>query len=235
MRGWNAMKDKEQNVFNTFLNNINTDCEDGKYSCNCIDKEKQIKEMASDIYYAIKKECKLNTYGHCNDCEFNVPENTNEIDCQSYLVSKILSQMNYRKLPEDSVVLSKKELDELYNDKLRSMYKDAYDTAYDSLRADLEKGKAIVLSENSVVLSKEEYEKLKSRADNKCRYDCDLIDMPDFEREKTLIEKTSKETAEKILKDIMFCIDINDCNKNEILILNLCKMLAKQFGVEIKD
>ena len=45
----------------------------------------------------------------------------------------------------------------------------------------------------------------------------------------------SKETAEKILKDIMFCIDINDCNKNEVLILNLCKMLAKQFGVEVEE
>lgn len=45
----------------------------------------------------------------------------------------------------------------------------------------------------------------------------------------------SKNTAEKILKDIMFCIDINDCNKNEMLILNLCKMLAKQYGVEIKE
>lgn len=45
----------------------------------------------------------------------------------------------------------------------------------------------------------------------------------------------SKETAKKILKDIMFCIDINDCNKNEMLILNLCKMLAKQFGVEVEE
>jgi hypothetical protein len=48
-------------------------------------------------------------------------------------------------------------------------------------------------------------------------------------------KEASKKTAEKILKDIMFCIDINDCNKNEMLILNLCKMLAKQYGVEIKE
>jgi hypothetical protein len=71
------------------------------------DKE-MIEEMARDIYYAIQKECKLNTCGHCNDCEFNVPENTNEIDCQSYLVSKILTQMNYRNC-KDKVVLTREE------------------------------------------------------------------------------------------------------------------------------
>lgn len=71
--------------------------------------KKQIEEMAKDIYHAITKECRLNTYGHCNDCEFNVPENTNEIDCQSYLISKILRRLNYRKLPKNAVVI---DLDE---------------------------------------------------------------------------------------------------------------------------
>ena len=67
------------------------------------DKEKQIEEMAKDVHYAITKECKLNTVGNCNDCEFNVPENDG-IHCQNYLVSKILAQLNYRKLPKDARV-----------------------------------------------------------------------------------------------------------------------------------
>ena len=88
------------------------------------------------------------------------------------------------------------------------------------------------LPEDSVVLSREEYEKLKSRADNKCRYDCDLIDMPDFEREKTLIEKTSKEMVEKI---VTFLDDYCDCD-SAYLVEQLKEYLAKeQFGVEIKE
>ena len=44
------------------------------------------------------------------------------------------------------------------------------------------------ISENFVVLTKEEYEKLKSLANDKCHYSCDLIDFPDFEIERKKYE-----------------------------------------------
>ena len=100
------------------------------------------------------------------------------------------------------------------------------------------------LPKDSVVLSREEYEKLKSRADNKCRYDCDLIDMPDFEREKTLIEKTRKETAEKILKLVDNKLDLY---RNGVIggslydsgyqsaIYDIKRTIKELFNVEIKE
>jgi hypothetical protein len=75
-------------------------------------KDKIIEEMAKDIHYAITKECDLNTRGHCYKCEFNTRE-SNGIDCQTKLVAKILTKLNYRKLPKDSVVLSKEEYEKL--------------------------------------------------------------------------------------------------------------------------
>ena len=74
-----------------------------------IDFSERIEGIAEDISYAIKKECKLNTCGTCNGCEFNVAENTKEIDCQSYLVAKVLMQMNYRKIQYGTVVFTRKE------------------------------------------------------------------------------------------------------------------------------
>lgn len=95
-----------------------------------------------------------------------------------------------------------------------------------------EKAKKIydmLLPEDSVVLSREEQDKLYNKGFNDGKEFAEKFYKP------LVRAKSSKETAEKILNDIMFCIDINDCNKNEMLILNLCKMLAKQFGVEIKE
>ena len=89
-----------------------------------------------------------------------------------------------------------------------------------------EKDNCRIIDKDDVVISKEEYEKITK-------------ELVSEQRAKEIAQEyfgiVRKETAEKILKDIMFCIDINDCNKNEMLILNLCKMLAKQFGVEIKE
>ena len=59
------------------------------------------------------------------------------------------------------------------------------------------------IPENAVVLTREEYEKLKSLANNHCKY-CHLMDLPDFETEKIVRDTTRKETAEKFaerLKD----------------------------------
>ena len=52
------------------------------------------------------------------------------------------------------------------------------------------------IPEGSVVLTKEEHEKLKSLANNHCKY-CHLMDLPDFETEKIVRDTTRKETAEK--------------------------------------
>lgn len=92
------------------------------------------------------------------------------------------------------------------------------------------------INENEVVISEEEYERLL-KEETLCEHlgnDVDVKLRYIYELEGKVAQERN-ETAEKILKDIMFCIDINDCNKNEMLILNLCKTLARQFGVEIKE
>lgn len=58
----------------------------------------------------------------------------------------------------------------------------------------------ILIPEDAVVLTKEEYEELKSLANNHCKY-CHLMDLPDFETEKIVRDTTRKETAEKFAKE----------------------------------
>lgn len=90
--------------------------------------------------------------------------------------------------------------------------------------------------QDSVVLSREEYESLKARADDKCKYDCWLIeDVPDFEVEKDIKTQSSKETAEKILD--LLVPDCKACDENWhrgclCLRATLAEKIAKQFGVE---
>lgn len=52
------------------------------------------------------------------------------------------------------------------------------------------------IPENAVVLTNEEYDKLKSLAKGHCEY-CYLMDLPDFESERMVRDTTRKETAEK--------------------------------------
>lgn len=90
------MKDKEQNVFDTLSSGVNTKYEDGKYSCNCIDKEKQIEEMAQYVK------------------GYLYPLDNNSIENCRILASALISQ-GWIKPSKDSVVLSREEYDELIN------------------------------------------------------------------------------------------------------------------------
>lgn len=105
------------------------------------------------------------------------------------------------------------------------------------------------LSEDSVVLSKEEYEKLqKTISDLKC----DKFDLKNEISEKdnkiALLEETidcikfnvgfaRKETAREILREIRgyYPVDLEHCDKGEAFILELCYELANKYGVEIKE
>ena len=120
------------------------------------------------------------------------------------------------------------------------------------------KGKRFVaVPEGSVVLDRQEHQKycaykiiepqIKGCLDRERKLEKQIAELEEQRDKQAYIaeeliqekhrwtEQARKETAEKILKDIMFCIDINDCNKNEMLIFNLCKMLAKQYGVEVEE
>ena len=68
------------------------------------DKEKQIEEMAKVIEKTIQTECLLNNNGHCSDCKF-IGKDTYEYQCQSLLVSTVLYNAGYRKVPDGAVVL----------------------------------------------------------------------------------------------------------------------------------
>ena len=201
--------------------------------------DKIIEEMAKDIYYAIQKECKLNTYGHCNDCEFNVPKNTNEIDCQSYLVSKILSQMNYQKLPEDSVVLTREEYE-----RIKSLY-------------DTQKGAIMTSSIGDLPLTVESLRKAVDEITRLINVQTELQefnvkyynDAKDLRRE---LKQARKETAREILDEfnnflpdratsnIVIKKDSLEDVRKALTVLaqayhDKTQELAKQYGVEIKE
>ena len=66
------------------------------------------------------------------------------------------------------------------------------------------------MEENAVVLTKEEYEKFKSLANDKCKY-CYLMDLPDFESEKIVRDTTRKETAEEFAEKLK--ADVSEDNE----------------------
>ena len=93
------MKDKKQNVFDTLSSGVNTKYEDGKYSCNCIDKEKQIEEMRIQRKIEMTRDISNGISG-----------------VLAYEIQKLaehLISLNYVKLPEDSVVLSREEYEKV--------------------------------------------------------------------------------------------------------------------------
>lgn len=137
-----------------------------------MDKQKQmIKQLRKDLCNGY---CGYET---CGDC---YGENDSYIGCTG--MAERLYDVGYRKIPENAVVLTQSEKQKL----LHEMYEQG---SFDAL-ADLSK-------EGKVVLTVEEYKKLESLARDKCHYDCDLIDYPDFEIEKKLRDNVRKETAVK--------------------------------------
>ena len=100
-----------------------------------MDREKQIEEMAKDVCENVnRKMCADGTCPQTWNCPYN---NT---------MAKILIEQGYRKINDNEVVISKEEKQKL----LKEMYEQG---KFDAI-ADLEK-------EGKVVISKEEYERLK--------------------------------------------------------------------------
>ena len=62
------------------------------------------------------------------------------------------------------------------------------------------------IPDGAVVLTREEYEKLKSLAKGHCEY-CYLMDLPDFESERLVRDTTRKETAEKFAEKLFDFLD----------------------------
>ena len=71
-----------------------------------------IKEMAKEIAKTLFDDCLLNNGGHCEDCECN-REETKEYDCQSYLVAKKILEKYQPKIPENAVVLTRGQYEEV--------------------------------------------------------------------------------------------------------------------------
>lgn len=72
--------------------------------------KKQIEEMAKEIGRVLYDECLINR-GHCDYCECKNKE-TDEYDCQNWLVAKKLLEKYQPKIPEDSIVVKKSILKE---------------------------------------------------------------------------------------------------------------------------
>lgn len=162
---------------------------------------------------------------------------------EGYWIAQKLIEHYQPKLPEDSVVLSREELEEKYEPSEKFM----------SVARELEELKQNL--EDSVVITKREYDSLqcyKNKVERTCVFftvqEWDEFCDGDGELPKTVLitakeqayEKGSKETAEKILNELYmhFSADklcgIANPNKN----YNSAKVvsrLAKQFGVEIKE
>lgn len=87
-------------------------------------KDKQIEEMAEDISKTLFNDCLLTQGGNCEDCDCNRKE-TKHYDCQSYLVAKKLLEKYQPKIPENAVVLTKKELEDMkFTQKYCDLYKE---------------------------------------------------------------------------------------------------------------
>ena len=94
------------------------------------------------------------------------------------------------------------------------------------------------LPENSVVLSREEYEKVDKEIINKSTYD--TIWKAGYNAyEKTIgecVAEARKETAEKIFKMLISKLDSNQFLSGKRIIMEVdVENLAKQFDVEIKE
>ena len=117
-----------------------------------------------------------------------------------------------------------KQIEEMGNIVFKSRYKNDYifplKAANELYNAGYRK-----IPENAVVLTREEYEELKSLAEGHCEY-CYLMDLPDFESERLVRDTTRKETAKKIYQ---MADEIATGSQNDGV--NILCAIAKEFGL----
>ena len=194
-------------------------------------EQKQIEEFKRDIKKALEFDC---SKGKCKTCKHK-----NEDNCEIPLITDYLIEQGYRKLPEDSVVLSREEYE---------MLKSLYDTQKGAIMTSsigdlpltiggLRKAVDEITRLNRV---ETELQKLTAKYYNEAK---------DLRRE---LKQTRKETAKEIFQKV-----VNICRKEEDFqdgtintqleplyfgIMNGCafirgevKELAEQYGVEVEE
>ena len=174
------------------------------------DKEEQIIEKAIDILYD------LDDFYKCLTRE----QLENTIKRGGYYDAVKLVKLGYRKLPEDSVVLSREEYE-----KLKSLY-------------DTQKGAIMTSSIGDLPLTVEGLRKAVDEITRLNRVETELQEFnikyyneaKDLRRE---LKQARNETAEKILQPLY-----NACKEDTygqvVVDFAILENLAKQFGVEIK-
>ena len=80
------------------------------------DKEKQIEEMANDIPYLTLSRRVFVSMTEMKNVGWTLSEEDNKV------IAEVLIEQSYRKLPEDSVVLSKEEYEKLKNENKTLLY-----------------------------------------------------------------------------------------------------------------
>ena len=196
-----------------------------------MNKQEQIEEIKRDIKKALEFDC---SKGKCKTCKHK-----NEDNCEIPLITDYLIEQGYRKLPEDSVVLSREEYE---------MLKSLYDT---------QKGAIMTSSIGDLPLTVEGLRKAVDEITRLNRVETELQKLTakyyneakDLRRE---LKQTRKETAKEIFQKV-----VNICRKEEDFqdgtintqleplyfgIMNGCafirgevKELAEQYGVEVEE
>lgn len=190
------------------------------------DKEKQIEEMAKVMYGYICKD------KPCEKCDYHQDSKILAPYCEYYLKAKDLYNADYRKLPEDSVVLSKEEYK-----KLRSLY-------------DCEQGSYMTSSIGNLPLTVEGLRKAVDEITRLNRVESELQELnakyyneaKDLRRE---LKQVSKETAENLFNTIIQALEERkdrirafygvDESVGIDIAIKTVQELAKQSEVEIKE
>ena len=87
------------------------------------DKQKQIEEMAKDLYRHICGKVK------CQECNYNGDSEILSKYCDNYLRAKHLVEKGYRKIPKNAVVYTKEQVDKIFNDYAEYIKKTRKETA----------------------------------------------------------------------------------------------------------
>ena len=169
-------------------------------------KQEQIEEIKRDIKKALEFDC---SKGKCKTCKHK-----NEDNCEIPLITDYLIEQGYRKLPEDSVVLSREEYE---------MLKSLYDT---------QKGAIMTSSIGDLPLTVEGLRKAVDEITRLNRVETELQELnakyyneaKDLRRE---LKQTRKETAKAILNVLYFNLQNS--------VMGRIQEIAKNYGVEVEE